>query len=37
VQFGRPGGIVMFVRARKASDRLIGGVSGRRLVQLTIR
>jgi hypothetical protein len=36
VQFGRPGGIVMFVRARKVTDRLIGGVSGRRLVQLTI-
>lgn len=37
VHFGSPGGIVMFVRARKASDRLIGGVSTRRLVQLSIR
>jgi len=37
VDFGRPGGIVMFVRARKATDRLIGGVSTRRLVQLSIR
>jgi hypothetical protein len=26
-----------FVRARKASDRLIGGVSTRRLVNLSIR
>jgi hypothetical protein len=37
VPFGRPGGIVMFVRARKAGERLIGGVSTRRLVQLSIR
>jgi hypothetical protein len=37
VTFGHRGGIVMFVRARKASDRLIGGVSTRRLVQLSIR
>ena len=35
--FGRTGGIPMFVRARKASDRLIGGVSTRRLVNLGIR
>jgi hypothetical protein len=37
VTFGRPGGIVMFVRARKAGERLIGGVSTRRLVQLSTR
>jgi hypothetical protein len=37
VTFGRRGGIVMFVRARKAGERLIGGVSTRRLVQLSIR
>jgi hypothetical protein len=37
VTFSRPGGIPMFVRARKASDRLIGGVSTRRLVNLSIR
>jgi hypothetical protein len=37
VRFDRPGSIVMFVRARKASDRLIGGVSARRLVNLGIR
>jgi hypothetical protein len=37
VSFARPGGIQMFVRARKASDRLIGGVSTRRLVNLSIR
>jgi hypothetical protein len=37
VTFGHRGGIVMFVRARKATDRLIGGVSTRRLVQLSIR
>lgn len=37
VRFDRPGSIVMFVRARKASDRLIGGVSTRRLVNLGIR
>jgi hypothetical protein len=37
VRFDRPGSIVMFVRARKATDRLIGGVSSRRLVNLSIR
>jgi hypothetical protein len=37
VTFGRPGGIVMFVRARKSGERLIGGVSTRRLVQLSTR
>jgi hypothetical protein len=37
VKFGRPGGIVMFVRARKPGERLIGGVSTRRLVQLGTR
>jgi hypothetical protein len=37
VRFDRSGSIVMFVRARKASDRLIGGVSTRRLVNLGIR
>jgi hypothetical protein len=37
VRFGRGGGIVMFVRARKEGERLIGGVSTRRLVQLSIR
>jgi hypothetical protein len=37
VRFGRPGGIVFFVRARKSEERLIGGVSTRRLVQLSVR
>jgi hypothetical protein len=37
VRFDRPGSIVMFVRARKAGERLIGGVSTRRLVNLGIR
>ncbi len=37
VTFGHRGGIVMFVRARKAGERLIGGVSTRRLVQLSTR
>jgi hypothetical protein len=37
VKFDRPGGIQMFVRARKSGERLIGGVSTRRLVQLSIR
>ena len=37
VRFGRPGGIQMFVRARKAGERLIGGVSTRRLVNLSVR
>jgi len=37
VKFGRPGGIQMFVRARKPGERLIGGVSTRRLVNLGIR
>jgi hypothetical protein len=37
VRFDRPGSIVMFVRARKTGDRLIGGVSTRRLVNLGIR
>ena len=37
VKFGRGGGIVMFVRARKPGERLIGGVSTRRLVQLSTR
>jgi hypothetical protein len=37
VRFDRVGSITMFVRARKATDRLIGGVSTRRLVNLGIR
>jgi hypothetical protein len=38
VKFGaRATGIQMFVRARKASDQLIGGVSTRRLVNLSTR
>src|SRR5919198_302275 len=37
VKFGRGGGIPMFVRARKSGERLIGGVSTRRLVQLSTR
>jgi hypothetical protein len=37
VRFGRPGSIPMFVRARKVGDRLIGGVSSRRLVNLSTR
>lgn len=37
VRFGRKGGIAMFVRARKAGERTIGGVSTRRLVNLAIR
>jgi hypothetical protein len=38
VKFGARGtGIQMFVRARKASDQLIGGVSTRRLVNLSTR
>jgi hypothetical protein len=37
VQFGRPGSIPMFVRARKVGERLIGGVSSRRLVNLSTR
>jgi hypothetical protein len=37
VRFGRSGGIPMFVRARKAGERTIGGVSTRRLVNLSIR
>ena len=37
VRFGHAGGIQMFVRARKAGDQLIGGVSTRRLVNLSIR
>ena len=37
VRFDRPGAIQMFVRARKAGERLIGGVSTRRLVNLGIR
>ena len=37
VTFGHRGGIQMFVRARKAGERLIGGVSVRRLVQLSTR
>lgn len=37
VRFGRPGSIPMFVRARKVGDRLIGGVSSRRLVNLSVR
>jgi hypothetical protein len=35
--FGRGGGIPMFVRGRKQGERLIGGVSTRRLVNLSIR
>ena len=37
VRFGKRGGIPMFVRARKAGERTIGGVSSRRLVNLAIR
>jgi hypothetical protein len=37
VRFDRPGGIQMFVRARKPGEQLIGGVSTRRLVNLSIR
>ncbi len=37
VRFGHRGGIPMFVRARKEGERLIGGVSTRRLVNLSIR
>jgi hypothetical protein len=37
VRFDRIGAIQMFVRARKSGDRLIGGVSTRRLVNLGIR
>jgi hypothetical protein len=37
VKFGHRGGIQMFVRARKAGERLIGGVSVRRLVNLSTR
>jgi hypothetical protein len=37
VRFGHGGSIPMFVRARKAGERLIGGVSTRRLVNLSIR
>jgi hypothetical protein len=33
----RRGSLVMFVRARKAGDNLLAGVSSRRLVQATIR
>jgi hypothetical protein len=37
VRFGRGEGIPMFVRARKQGERLIGGVSTRRLVNLSVR
>jgi hypothetical protein len=37
VRFGRRGSIPMFVRARKDGERLIGGVSSRRLVNLSVR
>lgn len=37
VVFGHGGSIPMFVRARKSGERLIGGVSTRRLVNLSIR
>lgn len=37
VRFGRAGSIPMFVRARKQGERLIGGVSTRRLVNLSVR
>jgi hypothetical protein len=37
VKFGRRGGIVFFVRARKAGEQLLGGISTRRLVQLSVR
>ena len=37
VAFGHRGSITMFVRARKVGERLIGGVSSRRLVNLGIR
>jgi hypothetical protein len=37
VRFDRRGAIQMFVRARKSGERLIGGVSTRRLVNLGIR
>jgi len=33
----RPGALVIFVRARKAGDNLLAGVSTRRLVQVSIR
>ena len=36
IHFGRGDSIPMFVRARKVGDRLIGGVSTRRLVNLSI-
>jgi hypothetical protein len=37
VKFGHGGSIPMFVRARKPGERLIGGVSTRRLVNLSTR
>jgi hypothetical protein len=37
LRFGRGGSIPMFVRARKEGERLIGGVSSRRLVNLSVR
>lgn len=37
VRFGRRGSIPMFVRARKEGERLTGGVSSRRLVNLSTR
>jgi hypothetical protein len=37
LSFAHPGSIPMFVRARKQGDRLIGGVSTRRLVNLSVR
>ena len=37
VRFGQRGSIPMFVRARKVGERLIGGVSSRRLVNLSTR
>ena len=37
VTFGHRAGLQMFVRARKTGERLIGGVSTRRLVNLSTR
>ena len=34
---GKTGALVIFLRARRASDPLLGGISNRRLVQVSIR